>query len=166
MKNNDIFFEDIEELADYIVDEIENDDSKFIAVIAKFDEAKEVLKSIMAYDNVDFEIIQIESPEIDNYKDEFVVSVWSNNGIIEVGCEKLMGEDGDYLIPGGDIVFLFDDCSSKIIPLCEDSELYFVNIDCDCDCDGECDKHCCGCRDYDDIYEANIIYYPFGWFGF
>ena len=87
---------------------------------------------------------------MDNYYDEFVLSFWMNDGVLEIGCEKLKNEEGDYTNPCGDVVFLFDDCSSKIIPLCDGSELYFVNIDDECDCDEECDCKCpCDCRNED-----------------
>lgn len=144
MKSKDINFEYIEELVDYIVDEVESDEDKFVTVIAKFDEAKEILKNAMIYNDVNFESLQIESPIMDDYYDEFVLSFWMNDGILEVGCEKLKDEEGNYTNPCGDVVFLFDDCSSKIIHLCEGSKLYFVSIEDKCDCDEECDE-CCPC---------------------
>ena len=144
MKSKDLNFEYIEELVGYIVEEVENDEDAFVTVIAKFDEAKEVLKSIMTYDDVDFESLQIESPIMDNYCDEFVISLWMNDGVLEIGCEKLKDEEGCYTNPCGDVVFLFSNCSSKIIPLCEGSDLYFVNIEDECNCDEECDE-CCPC---------------------
>lgn len=147
MKSKDINFEYIEEFVDYVIDEAENDEDNFVTVIAKFDEAKEILKDVMTYDDVNFESLQIESPIMDNYFDEFVLSLWMNDGVLEIGCEKLKNEDGEYTNPGGDVVFLFDDCSSKIIPLCDGSELYFVNTDDECDCDEECDCKCpCDCH--------------------
>lgn len=150
MKSKDINFEYIEELVDYVVNEVENDEDKFVTVIAKFDEAKEILKELMTYDDVNFESLQIESPIMDNYFDEFVLSLWMNDGVLEIGCEKLKNEDGEYINPCGDVVFLFDDCSSKIIPLCDGSDLYFVNIEDECDCDEDCDEKCsCGCHKED-----------------
>lgn len=151
LKNNDIIFENIEELADYLICEVENYDDKLITVVAKFDEAKEILKNVIILsDDVNFELVELESPIIDNYEDEFVLSFWNNSGVIEIGCEKSKDEDGEYIDPCGDIVFLFDNCNSKIISLCEDSDLYFVSIDDGCSCDSECDECCCGCCDCDD----------------
>ena len=150
MKSKDLNFEYIEEFVDCLVNEVENDEDKFVTVIAKFDEAKEILKELMTYDDVNFESLQIESPIMDNYFDEFVLSLWMNDGVLEIGCEKLKNEDGEYTNPCGDEVFLFDDCSSKIIPLCDGSELYFVNIDDKCDCDEECGCECfCDCHKED-----------------
>ena len=123
MKSKDINFEYTEEFVDYIINEVENDEDNFVTVIAKFDETKEILKNAMTYDDVNFESLQIESPIMDNYYDEFVLSFWMNDGVLEIGCEKLKNKNGHYANPCGDVVFLFEDCSSKIIPLCEGSKL-------------------------------------------
>ena len=150
MKSKDINFEYIEELVDYVVDEVENDEENFVTVIAKFDEAKEILKNAMTYDDVNFESLQIESPIMDNYYNEFVISFWMNDGVLEIGCEKLKNADGEYTNPCGDVVFLFNDCSSKIIPLCEGSKLYFVEIEGKNDYDEGCDENCLyDCRNED-----------------
>ena len=141
LKSKDINFEYIEEFVDYVIDAVESDEDSFVTVIAKFDEAKEILKNAMTYDDVNLESLQIESPIMDNYYDEFVLSFWMNDGVLEIGCEKLKNEEGDYTNPCGDVVFLFDDCSSKIIPLCEGSKLYFVSIEGECDCEYPCDCH-------------------------
>ena len=114
--NKDLYFEYVEELVDFVIDELEHNEDKFVAVIAKFDEAKEILSNAMLCEDVNFDFLHIESPEVDDYNDEFVLSFWMNDGILEVGCEKLKDEAGDYICPCGDIVFLFSNCSSRIIP--------------------------------------------------
>ena len=134
----------MEEFVDYIVEEAENDEDVFVAVIAKFDEAKEILKSIMTHGGVNFDFLHIENPAISDYEDEFVISFWINDGVLDVGCEKLKNEDGEYINPCGDITYLFSNCSSRIIPLCEGSDLYFVDVEDEFDCDVKCDK-CCSC---------------------
>lgn len=150
MKSKDINFEYIEELVDYVIDEVGNDEDNFVTVIAKFDEAKEILKNAMRYGDVNFESLQIESPIVDNYCDEFVLSFWMNDGVLEIGCEKLKNEEGEYTNPCCDVVFLFDNCSSKIIPLCEGSKLYFASIDDEYDCNEDCDCECsCNCHKED-----------------
>lgn len=138
-------FEYIEGFVDCVLSEVENDEDAFVTVIVKFDEAKEILKNVMSYDDVNFESLQIESPIMDNYDDAFVISLWMNDGVLEIGCEKLKNDEGCYINPCGDIVFLFSNCSSKIIPLCEGSDLYFVDIGDECGCDEECDE-CCPCE--------------------
>ena len=151
---SDMSFEYIEDFVDCVLSEVENDEDAFVTVIAKFDEAKEILKNVMTYDDVNFESLQIESSIIDDYDDAFVISLWMNDGVLEIGCEKLKDEEGTYTNPCGDVVYLFSNCSSKIIPLCEGSDLYFVDIEDECDCDEECDECCsCDCRCGDSCIE-------------
>lgn len=149
--NKDLYFEHMEEFADYIIGRIEDVEWFFVTVIGKFATIKSLLKEVMVYDSVDFDSIEIESGVVDGYADEFVLSLWAEDNVIKIGCEKLK-RDGEYILPGGDENYLMEDCSSKIIPLCEGSDLYFVNFDEECDCREECDKCCsCDCR-CDDSY--------------
>ena len=144
----------MEDFVDYVIEEAESYEDAFVTVIAKFDEAKEILKNIITCEDVNFDFLEIESPIMDNYYDEFVVSLWMNDGVLEIGCEKLKDDEGRYTNPCGDIVFLFSNCSSKIIPLCEGSDLYFVDIDDECECDEECDECCpCDCHCSDSCVE-------------
>lgn len=147
--NNDLYFEYIEEFADYVVERVEDDEELFVTVVGKFETIKPLLKKVMTYEFVDFESIEIESEIMDNYVDEFVLSLWMNDGVLEVGCEKLK-RDGEYTSPCGDETYLLEDCSSKIIPLYESSDLYFVNFDEECDCDEEC-YGCCLCDCHDNV---------------
>lgn len=148
--NKDINFEYIEEFVDYIISKVENDEDLFVAVVGKFDSIKQVLKEVMTYEFIDFNNIEIKSADIDGYDCEFILSLWIADGILRFGCEKII-RDGEYIFPCGDETYLMEDCSSKIIPLCEGSDLYFVNIDEECDCDEGCDKCClCDCHK-DDI---------------
>ena len=124
--NKDLYFECVEEFVDYVIERVEDNDELFVEIIGKFDTIKPVLKEIMTYEFVEFESMEIESKNIDNYTDEFVLSLWANDDVIEFGCEKLK-RDGEYISPCGDETYLMEDCSSKIISLCEDSDLYFVN---------------------------------------
>lgn len=150
--NKDLYFEHIEEFADYIIGRVEDNDELFVAVVGKFETIKPLLKEVMTYEFVDFDCIEIENEIVDDYTDEFVLSLWMNDDVLEVGCEKLKGDD-EYMSPCGDETYLFEDCSSKIIPLCEDSDLYFVNFYDESDyeeCDGECCSCCRECNDEDD----------------
>ena len=151
MKNNDISFEHIEDVADYIVERLESDEELFLTVVGKFEEIKNVIKEMMAIADVDFEKICLSCPEDSDYTVEYVLDCWYNDDIIQIGCVPAK-RDGKYLNLVGDETYLFDNCSSKIIPLCKDTELYFVNIDdeCDCNCACEDDCDCCNCCDCDD----------------
>ena len=142
--NKDLNFEYIEDFADYIVERIELDEKLFVSVVGKFEEIKNIIKEMFCISEVDFESINIESPIMNNYEDEYVLDCWCDDGVVQIGCEPIK-KDGKYLNLSGDETYLLDNVSSKIIPLCEGSDLYFVNIEDECDCDDECDE-CCPCE--------------------
>ena len=140
MKNKDLNFEYIEEFVDYLVEKVEDNDELFATVVCKFNEAKEIIKYLMMFEDIDFENIYLESPDEKGYTDEFCMEFWYNDGVVNFSCDPLK-VNGKYENPCGDETYLFDDCSSKIIPLCEGSKLYFVSIDDECDCECPCDCH-------------------------
>lgn len=148
MKSKDINFEYIEEFVDYLVEKVEDNDELFATVVCKFDEAREIIKYLMAFfDDINFENIYLESPDEKGYMDEFCIELWYNDGVVNFSCDPLK-IDGKYENPCGDETYLFDNCSSKIIPLCEGSKLYFVSIEDECDCDEDCEC-LCGCHNED-----------------
>ena len=144
--NTDINFEYVEDFTDYIYDMVADDEDLFVAVVAKFEEAQKILKSAMAYGNVNFDYLHIESPLMAGYEDEYVLDFWMNDETLEIGCEPLK-RDGEYINPCGDITFIFDNVSSKVIPLCEGSEVYFVETEEEDECNEDCHACCeCDCR--------------------
>ena len=146
MKSKDINFEYIEEFVDCLVEKVEDNDELFATVVCKFNEAREIIKYLMVFDDVDFENIYLESPDEKGYMDEFCIELWYNDGVVNFSCDPLK-VNGKYENPCGDETYLFDNCSSKIIPLCEGSRLYFASIDDKCDCDEDCDEKCpCDCH--------------------
>lgn len=146
--NKDINFKYIEDFVEYIVDRVEKDEDLFLTVVGKFEEIKTILKDVMLFEFINFESLQIEIPIMDNYNSEFIFSIWMNDGILEIGCEKLKNKNGEYDNPCGDETYLLGNVSSKIIPLCEGSDLYFVNIE---EYNEECNECCeCDCHKDDD----------------
>ena len=151
--NNDLYFEYIEDFVDYIVKKVESNEELFISIVGKFDEIKNVIREMFSVTEVDFEDINIESSIIGGYEDEYVLGCWCYDGVVQTGCEPAK-RNGKYLNLAGDETYLFDNVSSKIIPLCEGSDLYFVSLVAECDCDEKWDECCpCDCHCGDDCVE-------------
>ena len=142
--NKDINFECMEEFADYVVEKVECDEDLFVSVLGKFEEIKNIIKELFCIAEVDFEMLNIESPDVDGYCDEYVLDCWCEDGIVQIGCEPAK-RDGEYINFMGDETYLLDNVSDEIISFCEGTDFYCVNIDDECDYDdGECCK-CCEC---------------------
>ena len=153
--NKDLYFEYIEDFADYIIGKAENDEFLFLSVVGKYEEVKEIIKDLVILADAEFDTIDIQSPDVDGYVDEYVLDCWHDDDLLHIGCEPAK-RDGEYLNFCGDETYLLSNCSSKLIPLCEDTDLYFVNLDEECECDCDCCE-CCECDCCED--ESGITYY-------
>lgn len=154
--NKDLNFECVEDFADYIIEKVEFNEGLFVSVVGKFEETKDIIKEMFYIADVDFENLDIKSHTMSGYEDEYVLDCWCDDGVIQIGCEPAK-RDGEYLHLVSDEIYLLENVSSKIIPSCKSSRVYFVNFDEDCDecCCGCCD--CCGCDDEDDdIYGFTV----------
>ena len=137
MKN--LYFDDFEDLACDIADNFDmvKDDFGDIAIIAKYEEAKEIIAKLSCI-GYSLESIRMSRPEWENYHDEYLISL-NNDGI---WCEE-MKSDGKYLTDESTITYILDNCSSKVIPCCKGKNVYEVTVgidedDCDCDDCSEC----------------------------
>lgn len=138
-----IHFEDFEDYEDFactvsdVYDRVKSDDKyNSVDVVAKYEDAKEIIRELIG---IGYGIAFIDgfgNPEWDDYDDAFVISLLDD----EIWCEPVKRKDG-YIFVEANVVYIFDDCNSKIIPKIEADEVYEVEIgDFDYDCEN-CDYH-------------------------
>ena len=137
-------FKDYEDFACAVSDVYDkvksNDEYNSVDVVAKYEDAKEIIRELI---RIGYGIAFIQGfgdSEWDGYDDAFVVSLLDD----EIWCEPVKRND-KYIFVEADVVYIFDDCNSKIIPKIESDEVYEVEIgneydDCDSDCKN-CDCH-------------------------
>lgn len=143
-------FEDYEEFACYVSDEFDflhnNDDESYdVSIIAKYDEARYIIKELMCL-GYDLHSIDIHDAEWDGYKDEFIVSLAYIDGEDEIWCEPMKRDTG-YLDDESKIIYIFDNCNKDVIKHCFGSlfEVYVGDKDDDEDEVDFSDDFCCGC---------------------
>lgn len=129
-------YDSIEEFCEELNDCIEEvncaNEDKYVSVVAKYKEAKEIIRELIYYD---YEIAQIEvnDPNWDDYDAEYEISVI--NG--KIFCSKMKSND-KYLASYASVVFFMEDVNSKCIKSFHESVFeYEVQIDDDCDCNIE-----------------------------
>lgn len=135
-----LHFEDYEDFAcavSDVYDRVKSDDEyNSVDVVAKYEDAKEIIRELIG---IGYSIAFIDgfgNPEWDGYDDAFVISLLDD----EIWCEPVKRENG-YIFVDADVVYIFDNCNSKIIPKIEADEVYEVEIgDFDYDCEN-CDYH-------------------------
>lgn len=121
-------------------DRVKSDDEyNSVDVVAKYEDAKEIIRELVG---IGYDIAFIDkfgNPEWDGYDDSFVISLLDD----EIWCEPVKRDD-KYIFIEADVVYIFDNCNSKIIPKIESDEVYEVGIGNYDDCDGDCEN--CNCH--------------------
>lgn len=135
-----LHFEDYEDFACAVsdsYDRVKSDDTyNSVDVVAKYENAKEIIRELVGIGYGIASINGFGDPEWDGYDDAFVISLLDD----EIWCEPVKRKDG-YIFVEADVVYIFDNCNSKIIPKIEADEVYEVEIgDFDYDCEN-CDYH-------------------------
>ena len=143
-----LHFEDYEDFACVVsntYDRIKSDDKyNSIDVVAKYEDAKEIIRELIGIGYGIAFIDKFGNPEWDGYDDAFVISLLDD----EIWCEPVKRDNG-YIFIEADVVYIFDDCYSKIIPKIEADEVYEVGIGNEYDdCDGDCEN----CPAHDETY--------------
>lgn len=93
-----------------------------IAVIAKHNEVKEIFKELICI-GFDMCNISLKVPDWDGYDDEYILSLSSEG----VWIEKFKRESG-YFEDESTVMYVLDNCSSKVIPYCKGKVVYEVSI--------------------------------------
>ena len=134
MKN--LYFDNFEDLACDIADtydSLDGEDFEDVAIIAKYDETRQIIKELL-YIGYHIHSINIIDEEYGEYDAEYIISLYGD----EVWCEPMLRENG-YLTDDSPVMYILDNCSSKVIPYCKGKNVYEVTVgDYECSCD-ECD---------------------------
>lgn len=97
-----------------------------ISIIAKYHEARELLKELI---HVGYNIseIHLESEDYNDYVDEYIISIINIDGENCVWCEKFK-RDCKYYEDESTITYIMDNCSSKVIKHCKADFISEVHI--------------------------------------
>ena len=120
-----------------VYDRVKSDDEyNSVDVVAKYEDAKEIIRELIGIGYGIAFINELADPEWDGYDDAFVISLLDD----EIWCEPVKLKDG-YIFVEADVVYIFDNCNSKIIPKIEADDVYEVEIGNEYDnCDDGCEN--------------------------
>ena len=147
---------------DYIWDNSFEDEYPVVSAYVKCEEAKLLVERLIEFGNPIGAILELEDYEMSHYDKEYVVYL-SEDGVT---CEKNHNKDG-YYNGGGDISFVHEDCSSKLLShidsefiyefaVGECDECYDEDCDYDCDCDEEICNENIGVKSDDSGYSVTV----------
>ena len=138
MKN--IYFDDFEDLACDIADtydSLDGEDFEDVAIIAKYEEARHIIKELLCL-GYDIHSLEIHDELWENYNSEFIISLYDNS----IWCEPMLRENG-YIDEDAPVIYVLDNCSSKVIPYCKGKIVYEATVG---DDEDDCDSSECACK--------------------
>lgn len=150
-----IRFEDFSDMLDNIFEAIdESEDYNSATIVGKYKEISEILNLVISCYAVEIGDITLCSEDSNGYKDEYALAIFNDEdrGVV-VCCEPLKTDRG-YRGYGGDVVYILDNCNSKVQYACEDKAKFVVVGEDECESDESYD--CCECCN-DEVDKPHII---------
>lgn len=167
MKSKTICYDDIFEFCEDVDSSflrkyyaaIKDNSTVDIAIAAKYDTSRKIINILTDYG---FEIANIDFHDAicDGYKDEFVIYLCyglNHSNAMEIWCKPAKCENG-YIIFGGDEIYIFDECNSKIMNKVESNDVYIVELHDEIEKEydeftdelelGNCNGDCESCHEY------------------
>lgn len=140
-----LYFDNITDLCCTVSNKYDSLTDEFadVSVIAKYNEAKEIIKELLCIGHQVADI-DIQRESFDNYYDEYIISLDSDG----VWCEKFKRENG-YLNDESVITFISNECNSACISHVRSNIVYAFEIDgAENDC-SDCDISAKNITEYD-----------------
>lgn len=149
-----LHFDDCEDLACNIVTILgevrKEDEYNNVAIVAKYEETRQIIRELVSF-GYDLRSIHLEDNCYGGYDAEYIISICNIDGEDEIWVEPMLREDG-YILDESTVIYVLDNCSSKVIPYCNGTVVYEVGIsDEECGCD-----ECCGCCECDNDKELDV----------
>lgn len=159
-----LYFNNFDNLTNNIVNEYQElkDEFDSVGVIAKYEEARNIIKNLIER-GFDIGNVELCDEEYNRYDKEYLISIFDE----EIYCEPLF-VDESYLSSFNEVLYVMDNCSSKVLDSCDYDKAYEVCMNENSrnksyDCHDSCNECCadCDCCDeeydeYDDEYDDEM----------
>ena len=139
-----IIIEDIFEVAELMYDTAS--DGKDTTFVGLYEDVVELIKDLAIFDDVFIERIDVEPDFLRGYEKEFYVELDTE---MRLWVEKAYNLDNEvYMYNETEILFVADDCNSKILDRVDYQDAYEISYGVD-ECTGNCE--CCDCNDSHEV---------------
>ena len=139
-------FNDYEEFACEVADTFDsirqNDDFDDIAIIAHYDDAKQIIREILCF-GYDINSVELKDPELGYDDVPYVISICGIDSENEVWCEPMIRNNGKYIDDESSIIYVLDNCSSEVLKHLDSECIFEVGIGDECSydkCECACNK--------------------------
>lgn len=113
------------------------DDYSSVMIVVKYNEARAVIQNLISEYGYEIANINLDAPETNGYSDEYIISL----SMDKIDCEPAK-ENEKYKDIYGDVVCIFEDCNSRIIPHIYGDVIVEVYKDENYDDEDDCDENC------------------------
>ena len=145
-----ICFEDFSDMLDDIFGQIEEfEECRHATIVGKYEEIRQILNCAISEYDIEIGDISLCSEDCNGYKDEYALTLISDEDLGMVVCCSPLKTKSGYLYYGADIVYILETCNSAVQNYCE-TEAKFVIIG-----EEECECKCCTCKD-NNIYGFTV----------
>lgn len=117
-----------------------NHNYKDVSIIAKYNDAKEIIKELIY---LEYNVVSVDLNIEEEYCDEYIITL----NLDGIWCEKFKRDTG-YTINGSDVTYIMNDCNSSVIKHCVGDIVYEVSVEFDDDDDDNYED-----TDYDEYDE-------------
>lgn len=144
-----ICFDDFSDILENIFEAIdESEDYIYATIVGKYKEISEILNLVISCYAVEIGDISLCSEDCNGYKDEYALAIFNDEDRGVVVCCSPLKTDKGYAGYGGDVVYILENCNSKVQYSCEDEAAFVIIGEDECEC-GCCECECCNCDDKD-----------------
>ena len=139
-------FNDYEDFACEVADTFDaickNDDFEDVAMIAKYDEARKIIKELICL-GYDINTIELKNPELGYDDVPYVISVCGIDSEHEVWCEPMIRDDGKYIDDESSVIYVLDNCSSEVLKHLDSDCIFEAGI---VNVEDDSEEDCCECE--------------------
>lgn len=124
-------------ISDTYDDVTSDDEFNSVGVVAKYEDAKEIIRELIGLGH-DIANIKINDSQCNGYDDAYIVSL-DDEGI---WCEPIKRDSG-YIYVENQVCYIFGNCNSKILEKIESDKIYEVKFYDEDEDEDDCE--CCDC---------------------
>lgn len=143
-----IVFEDYESLSDYMINNAE--DGKYVVTVLFYEDALNLLRELMMYDEVQVTALDIEPVNYSGYDKEYYISLNEN---LEAAIEPAYANNG-YLGTDADLMLVDADANSAVLKIADKEACREIYIGYEDDVE-DCDE-CCECCPLNDSKDGGV----------
>jgi len=116
----------VKDIASMMFHAIAIDNKRDVSFVGSYEDIIKIFKGLCKYEEIDLEYVELELPDVTGYEKEYILSLTESMTLF---CQKAFDKVfGDYIFDHSDVLFIADDCNSKIMQNIKGNEKYEIGL--------------------------------------